>query len=404
MSFSLDITISGKVTDTGTTPLPNAAVKLEKYGLTATSDINGNFTLTGTVGINSNLKQLQPHNLSATIHNGIVCLTVHEKTSVEIITYTVQGKAVSFVQKIVDAGTHSISLPHKGTGVYVYMIKAGKSELFIKSHSSSTVSAKRPGGHALIDDVIAVTKDGYLNYRVIVTNSDTSNIEIKMIVCVDTVRDIDGNFYQAVKIGNQLWTVSNLRVVKYNDGAAIPKIINADTWNSCLDTKIGAYCYYNNTTNADSIKKYGALYNWYAIDTKKLPPAGWHVPTDAEWTMLENYLVLNGYNWDGTTDTSIYNKIAKSVATKTDWLTSTYAGAIGNNLIANNRTGFSAIPHGLRFCNGQFGFQGGDCYWWIAKEDDSLHAWNRRLAYVSENLNSNCDYKSYGFSVRLLRD
>jgi len=413
-SFSLDITISGKVTDTGTTPLPGAAVKLEKYSLTATSDINGNFTLSDAVDIKPNFKQIQPKKLSATIHNGIACLTVLEKTDIEIITYTVQGKVVSAVQEIVDAGTHSISLPNKGAGVYLYKIKSGKSELLIRSHSigrvfektavsdkggsSSTVSAKRPG-HALINDVIAVTKDGYLNYRVIVTNSDTSNIEIKMIVCADTVRDIDGNLYQAVRIGNQVWTVENLRVTRYNDGSNIPIETDNTAWSN-LTTP--GYCWYNN--DATNKTKYGALYNWYTVNPanpKKIAPAGWHVPTDAEWDTLQNYLIANGYNWDGTTTE---NKVAKSLAAKTDWDLCSTIGTIGNDLTKNNCSGFSAFPGGYRSSNGNFYYQCSRGCWWSSTALDASDAYDFYLTSGNGSLLIFDDSKSCGFSVRLVKD
>ena len=95
-----------------------------------------------------------------------------------------------------------------------------------------------------INDVIAVIKDGYLNYRCVMYNSDTTGVEIKMIVCADTVRDIDGNLYQAVRIGNQVWTVENLRVTKYNDGTAILNVTDSGAW---FNIATQAYCYYKNT-------------------------------------------------------------------------------------------------------------------------------------------------------------
>jgi len=213
-----------------------------------------------------------------------------------------------------------------------------------------------------------------------------------------SVTDIDGNVYQTVKIGNQVWIVENLRTTKYNDGTPIPLVTDTTAWKA-LTTP--GYCYYNNTTHADSIKKYGALYNWYAVDTKKLTPKGWHVPTDAEWTILQNYLIANGYNWDGTTTG---NKIAKSMAAKTDWKTYEDAWAIGNDLTKNNRSGFSALPGGSRDDLGNFYFIGLDCYWWSATEADASSAYFRYLFCGYRSLVRNFNSKSYGFSVRLLRD
>jgi len=413
ISFSLDITISGKVTDTGTTPLPSAAVKLEKYGLTATSDNNGNFTLTGSVDISNNNNKLQCNKLSARLGTGALFLDVRERGSVEIVTYTLQGKTVSLINQIIDIGTHRITQPDIGNGVYLYRIKSGNSELFIKSHSigraiekkeasdkggsSSTVFVKRPG-RTPINDVIAVTKDGYLNYRVIVTNSDTSNIEIKMIVCADTVRDIDGNLYQAVRIGNQVWMVENLRVTKYIDGTSIPMGTNDSTWGSFSS---GAYCFFNYTTNADSIKKFGALYNWYVVnpDISKIAPAGWHVPDAWDWYNLQNYLIANGHNWDGTLTG---NKIAKSMAAKSDWIANDSLGTVGNSLITNNSSGFSALPSGFR--SGNFGAY--RAFWWSSSRASMAYPWAFYYGFDfdSEDLQSDHLNMTGGLSVRLVRN
>jgi uncharacterized protein (TIGR02145 family) len=93
---------------------------------------------------------------------------------------------------------------------------------------------------------------------------------------ISTVKDADGNVYHTVKIGNQVWTVENLRTTRNNDGSAIPHVTDGTEW-AALTTP--GYCFYDNMSNVDSIKEYGALYNWYAVDTKKLAPAGWHVPS-----------------------------------------------------------------------------------------------------------------------------
>jgi uncharacterized protein (TIGR02145 family) len=225
----------------------------------------------------------------------------------------------------------------------------------------------------------------------------------------DTVTDIDGNVYQTVKIGNQVWTVENLRVTKYNDGMLLPNITGDSAWTSCQTTLIEAYCYYKNTTNSDSIKKFGALYNWYTVNPsnpKKVAPAGWHVPSDSEWTILEKYLVLNGYNWDSTTDTSstTYNKIAKSLAAKTDWATDTTPGAIGNDLTKNNRSGFSALPGGFRNYVGTFYSQSDSGGWWCTTAGAAPIAYYHGLNCRDDNLGRGRNFKSCGFSVRLVKD
>ena len=213
-----------------------------------------------------------------------------------------------------------------------------------------------------------------------------------------SVIDIDGNVYTTVKIGNQVWTVENLRTTRYNDCTPIPLVTDRAAWEK-LTTP--GYCYYDNTTDANFIKKFGALYNWYAVDTKKLAPKGWHVPTEAEWGTLKNYLIANGYNWDGTT---AGNKIAKSMATKTDWSTFTTPGAPGNNLSKNNKSGFSALPGGSRDDVGVFCLIGVYGLWWSATEFDASLAYYCVLYIDDVLLYRDCDLKSCGFSVRLLRD
>ena len=210
--------------------------------------------------------------------------------------------------------------------------------------------------------------------------------------------DADGNTYTVIRIGSQFWTVENLRTTKYNDGSPIPHVTDNGQW---ANLTTGAYCFYNNSTDPAEREKWGALYNWYAVGTGKLAPAGWRVPTDEDWTTLENYLIANGYNWDGTTTG---NKIGKSLAAKTDWrLSSGTPGAVGNDLASNNRTGFSALPGGSRNSVGSFYDQSLSGYWWSATESGASYAYSRRLSYNSEYLYRNNYNKEYGFSVRLVR-
>jgi uncharacterized protein (TIGR02145 family)/uncharacterized repeat protein (TIGR02543 family) len=211
------------------------------------------------------------------------------------------------------------------------------------------------------------------------------------------IKDYDGNVYNTITIGTQTWTVENLRTTKYNDGTSITLDTSTAKWAS--DTA-GKYCYYNNTNNADSINKFGALYNWYAVNTGNLAPAGWHVPTTTEWDTLENFLIANGYNYDSTTSV---NKIAKSMAAKTDWMTSTETGAVGNDLTKNNKSGFSALPSGYRYNDGYCCLSTYAIFWCSSKTSGNFE-YPRFLYYYSLNTGKYGGEKSMGFSVRLLRD
>ena len=111
--------------------------------------------------------------------------------------------------------------------------------------------------------------------------------------------DIDGNTYKSVTIGTQEWMTENLRTSKYSDGTSIPNVTSNSDWES-LST--GAWSHYDNDSSQYEAT-YGKLYNWYAVETGKLCPTGWHVPTDAEWTVLTDYLTANGHN--GTEGTAL---------------------------------------------------------------------------------------------------
>jgi len=215
------------------------------------------------------------------------------------------------------------------------------------------------------------------------------------------VTDIDGNFYHTITIGTQEWMVENLRTTKYNDGTSIPFVSNHTAWSNLTSP---GYCFCRD--DAAGKNKYGALYNWYTVNTGKLAPIGWHVPTDTEWTILENYLVANGYNYDGTTTG---NKIAKSLAATTDWKSSPGTGAIGNDLKKNNTSGFAALPGGFRHSDATFYGVGDSGYWWSSTESNvpftnATDVWARSLYYGSYLLAKDASTKSYGFSVRCVRD
>ena len=217
-----------------------------------------------------------------------------------------------------------------------------------------------------------------------------------------SVTDQDGNTYDYLTYGDQVWTVENAEMVTYRDGTEIPQVTDATQWSN-LTT--GAWSYYNN----DPTKP--RLYNWYAVmgihDTdpntpnKEFAPEGWHVPSDAEWTTLENYLIANGYNYDGTTTG---NKIAKAMASTTGWNSSTELGTIGNDQSLNNSSGFNAFPEGYRNNDGSFSDEGYLAVFWSSTEVNTYYAWLRFLNYGYSNLDRLNYYKHYGFSVRFVRD
>jgi uncharacterized protein (TIGR02145 family) len=212
------------------------------------------------------------------------------------------------------------------------------------------------------------------------------------------VADADGNIYSAVRIGSQVWMAENLKTTKFNDGTDIPLVTGNTAWGN-LTTP--GYCWFFN----DEVYKdtQGALYNWYTVNTGNLCPAGWHAPTDDEWTTLENYLIANGFNYDGTTTG---NKYAKAFSSTSLWYSSTNTGAIGNTdyPAKRNATGLTALPGGNRGTNGAFNDVGITGDWWSATEGDAANAWSRYLYNHESSVYRNFFNNKFGFSVRCVRD
>lgn len=180
----------------------------------------------------------------------------------------------------------------------------------------------------------------------------------------------------------QSWMTKNLDVDKYRNGDLIPKVTDPTAW-AALTT--GAYCYYNNDSTTYAAT-YGKLYNWYAVnDPRGLAPEGWHIPTDFEWTTLENCL-------GGET---VAGGAMKETGT-THWLTP--------NTGANNRSGFLGLPGGGRSDDGSFVSVTYNGIWWSATEEITAYAWSRTLDWTSGGIDKGGSNKEDGRSVRCLRD
>ena len=196
----------------------------------------------------------------------------------------------------------------------------------------------------------------------------------------EMIIDIEGNKYKTVKIGTQTWMAENLKTSKYSDGTAITNVTDNTNWSN-LTT--GAWSYYSN--DAANNAKYGKLYNWYAVSpttngNKNVCPSGWYVPTDAEWTVLTDY--LGG--------ASVAGGKMKEVGT-TNWY--------GPNIDATNMSLFTGLPGGKRNDDGSYGGIGYSGYWW-----SSTYAWYRTVGFINGTVDRLLLNTRSGFSVRCLRN
>ncbi len=217
-----------------------------------------------------------------------------------------------------------------------------------------------------------------------------------------TVRDVDGNVYNIVAIGSLEWTAENARTTRYNCGTPLPQVKAIEEWNE-LSTP--AFSYYNNTTDRDSIEKFGALYNWWVVSTenpRQIAPKGWRVPTDDDWDVLANYLVDNGHNWDQTTSGF---KIGSALASSAGvWSSHGETGDVGNDQRSNNSSGFAAVPAGSRCYFGHFDGMRRLGYWWSSTERSETFAFFRYVTYRKGDFFRESIDKGHAFSLRFVRD
>jgi uncharacterized protein (TIGR02145 family) len=178
-----------------------------------------------------------------------------------------------------------------------------------------------------------------------------------------------------VIIGAQVWMAKNLETTTFRNGDPIPHAASNEAWKIAGLNKQPAYCYNGET--------YGKLYNWYAVnDPRGLAPEGWHIPADAEWTQLSDYLGGEGVAGKKMKSTSGWN----------------------NKGNGTNESGFNGLPGGYRSYDGTFSNLGNYGYWWSASEDDTDNAYLRILNHGNDTLYRDYTNKGKGFSVRCLRD
>lgn len=241
------------------------------------------------------------------------------------------------------------------------------------------------------------------NYmKTITIQINLSNLNLNLEGWSNAVTDIDGNIYHTVTIGTQTWMVENLKTTKYSNGELIG---TTSTPNQNIATESNPKYQWAYNGNENNVEKYGRLYTWYAVaDSRKIAPIGWHVPSDTEWTTLENYLIVNGYNYDGTTTG---NKYALALASNVGWNSSTNVAAVGNTDYSNKRnaSGFTALPGGARDAIPNiYGSIGNYGLFWSSSMYDAFTAWDRGVDYSLRSVGRLNVNKSNGYSVRCIKD
>jgi uncharacterized protein (TIGR02145 family) len=249
---------------------------------------------------------------------------------------------------------------------------------------SSGKTSDGSGNGTFTSNITGLTANTTYYVRAYATNSEGTGYgnEVSFTTKSNTLQDIDGNNYNTVQIGTQIWMKENLKTTRYKDGSTIPLVSDNTSWSNLTSP---GYCWFKNDASTYG-GTYGALYNWYSVSTGKLCPDSWHVPTDAEWTMLVTF--LGGPNLAG-------GKMKEQGTSH--W--------ISPNVGATNESNFTGLPGAYRDEGGGFyetvGHYG---FWWSSTELSSTNAWDRGLRYETNEIRTGEGYKKVGMSIRCLKN
>jgi uncharacterized protein (TIGR02145 family) len=346
--------------------------------------------------------------------------STQKKELTEIKLVSISGQIITSSQKVLPAGTHEYIISAQIPGMYILSLTSGSNIKSIKliqngygnlkiqetglsplnAPPSSERNLKSANAYNLSysqGDIISYEMKSGNNITVVnETPSESKTIKAEFVEC----KDGDGNYYKIVKIGTQIWMAENIKATKYTDGTEIPLITKTTEWDTLRPNDTDkAYCWYNNDKATAITKGYGALYTYAAVtngdnsgnNVQGVCPDGWHIPSDAEWSALKNYISNDGHN--GTEGNALKSIIG--------WY---YDGRPGNG---NDSYGFSARAGGSRsFSGGLFYDSGRYGYWWTSTEDNAIAAWTRGLYYSVPTIpRICCGYrKNLGLSVRCVKN
>jgi len=318
--------------------------------------------------------------------------------------YDILGREIGYLKQASNVGINSFRIQGLRSGIYTVEVgldnQVFSEKLISQSKSGSQIKINYIGNRGIISNISKLKSaqaeklwqyntgdrlkfigiSGKFSTVIMDIPANSKTIPFTFIACSDT----DGNNYPIVQIGTQTWMAENLKTTKYNDGTTIPNVVDNATWTGLLTS---AYCWLNN--DAKNMNIYGALYNWYSIGTNKLAPTGWHIPADAEWVTLSNF--LGGDPVSG-------GKL-KEAGKTTYW--------VAPNTGATNEVGFTALPGGIRDQSGGI-FKANATYgaWWTSTENGVTCAYAHSLANSDQKLTSdyfNQNYfKALGLSIRCI--
>jgi len=319
---------------------------------------------------------------------GITCSPINEviltlETSEVIITHTASTLSVNQSISVEKVEVTDITIKTIPTKIDYYLAETiDLSGLIVSLTFNNGDTKDVPYTEFANNDIISSpAHEARLNKRstdITITHT-ISNLNTTVTISFFTLTDIDNNQYYLIKMGTQLWMAENLKTTTYNDGTPITLVTDNTTWNN-LTTE--AYSWYNND-QASNKDIYGAMYNWYAVETGKICPSGWHVPSDSEWTLLTDFVFNEFINAEG------------------EALKSTNYWSYGPG---KDNYGFTALPGGMRSPSFDFANQTSSGFWWTSTEYNVDEGMKRSMTAGWDNVSRNPAEKVFGFSVRCIKD
>jgi uncharacterized protein (TIGR02145 family) len=342
-----------------------------------------------------------------------LCFSTNKTQEVEIRLYNASGQLLNQNRWHLEQGIHRFELKFPVAGIYYLSVQKSDGLASFKAvyagSEIQTSSIQYAGNEKLnsqninpnqlksatTDKSLAYSDGDFIQYSVfsgvnttIVTDSPivSKTIDVEFVNCIDK----DNKSYKVVKIGDQLWMAENL--------AWLPSVSP-----SSASSEIAPYYFVSDYMGTSIIEAkstsnfatYGVLYNWEAAKTAC--PAGWHLPTDEEWKQLEMALGMTKAEAD-TEGSSRGTNQGIQLKNTSGWAHNAYNGN------GTNTSGFSALPGGYRYLDGNFASLGVSGYWWSATEYSATYAWYRNLYYTIATVGRSSTNKTYGYSVRCVRD
>ncbi len=333
---------------------------------------------------------------------------LREPAMTEITMFDFTGSILTQNRMALDNGQHSFGIYGVKAGTYFIRVSSGKHTRVTKllcsgsnqgiakiSYENSLKTGIQLPGYKGAEAEFLMQYDegdklkftgysGIFSTVVIDVPTESKDISFEFIKCTDG----DTNNYPVVKIGGRIWMAENLKTSSYKDGTSIPHVENGAEW---ANLTAPGYCWYDNEIDNKNI--YGGLYNWYAVNTGNLCPAGWHVPSDDEWHQMILYLDGNATLLEERESRTAADNLKETGITH--W---NYPSA------GTDDVGFKALPGGYRRYTGDFGGTTDNGNWRTSTQYDATRVWYRYIFTDSGDFYRKITNMQAGYSVRCIKD